>query len=101
MAFNRRGGFTPRNIGTMQSHGRSFSLFSSIIGLGIFVVFTLVALGIIGSVYDGMLDRRTFAAQTECLSKRMTPRRQPFTTEVTCIPATYRNDTTTVRYEAP
>lgn len=41
-------------------------------------------------------DYRSFDGRVACEARRMTPRRQFLSSEVVCVPAIMRNDTTTV-----
>ena len=57
----------------------------------------LVVAGGLALVDSLHYDRASFAAQTACMAKRGVPQRKWLSTEVVCVPANTRQDTTTVQ----
>jgi hypothetical protein len=59
-----------------------------------------IALVLVAAAFDTAQAYRAFDATAACRVQRMEAVRRPFATDVVCIPAIIRQDTTTVRLEA-
>lgn len=73
-----------------------FETEGKVIGCGLLFLVGVLLLAAAAAVTDVVMDRNSFAAQTECEARRMTPRRQMLTSNVICVPVNTRQDTTTV-----